>query len=275
MTPSASTRLLGIIGRGIPYTKSPKIHNALFEKNKLDFVYLKFDLEEKQLKNFLEIAWSIDAVGFNVTQPYKMKLAKLLDVKAFSPINTIFRGENCWEATSTDAIGFLEGLKRIKKEISDFDQIGWIGFGGAAVSILESVHQSSFRSEIFVRDILKVKENFGLLIKKSNSEVSELSNESLKSFVKNSTPRTLLIQATSAPLSGDNLSQFNESIIGFHGTFVDLIYENPSALYFECIRQNISCLDGEPMLIEQARASQKIWFGQALSYDEIQRLLRS
>lgn len=274
---SSSTKLTGIIGRNIHYSKSPRIHNPLFDKHNIDCVYLSFDLRAQDLQNFLDIAWSMGAIGFNVTQPYKLTMNKLLGTPHHGSVNTLFRGNTGWEATSTDAVGFLHGLRRIKKEIEDFDQIGWIGFGGAAVSIcekllsLEARHQHS----IFVRDATKTHNAFPLLLNRLGADVRKLDAPSLEKFVKESTPKTLLVQASSAPVQGDDLGIFSKCFAGYRGTFVDLIYSKPSALYFDAIRENMSCQDGEAMLIEQARESQKIWFSHSLSYEEIRKILRS
>jgi shikimate 5-dehydrogenase len=53
-----------------------------------------------------------------------------------------------------------------------------------------------------------------------------------------------------------------------------MIYSNPSKLYYAALNQDLLALDGEAMLIEQARASQKIWWGKSASYEDMVQALR-
>jgi hypothetical protein len=50
---------------------------------------------------------------------------------------------------------------------------------------------------------------------------------------------------------------------------IDIIYDQPSEIYFEAIRLGLNCLDGMPMLIEQARLSQFLWWKKSASYDDM------
>ena len=83
--------------------------------------------------------------------------------------------------------------------------------------------------------------------------------------------RKLVIQATSAPKNGDSLATYATALrhLNARDLLVDIIYDHPSEIYFEAIRQDLRCLDGMPMLIEQARLSQLKWWGKAASYEEM------
>ena len=61
---------------------------------------------------------------------------------------------------------------------------------------------------------------------------------------------------------------------GFSGFVCDLVYSNPSKIYFAALNANLNAIDGEPMLIEQARASQKLWWKKSASYEEMLLALR-
>ncbi len=49
--------------------------------------------------------------------------------------------------------------------------------------------------------------------------------------------------------------------------FVDLVYKNPSDLFYEAERRGLPCIDGLPMLVEQAVLSQKYWWGTSIDSD--------
>ena len=84
---------------------------------------------------------------------------------------------------------------------------------------------------------------------------------------------SLLVHATTAPLLGDNLSWLSDSFKAYGGVFFDLNYKHLSQLYFEAISRDLITLDGESMLIEQARASQIKWWNNALKYDELKSFI--
>ena len=91
-------------------------------------------------------------------------------------------------------------------------------------------------------------------------------------LIEQSTPRTLVVQGTSAPLKGDLLEDFSQVLGPLKGSMVDLVYGKPSALHGFAVSHQIPTQDGLPMLIEQARAAQNLWWGRAAPYAEIKEL---
>jgi shikimate 5-dehydrogenase len=65
------------------------------------------------------------------------------------------------------------------------------------------------------------------------------------------------------------LKEFTGALSEYQGSLVDLIYDKPSALYFTALHRGIKAQDGLPMLIEQARLSQKLWWGKSASYEDL------
>ena len=61
-----------------------------------------------------------------------------------------------------------------------------------------------------------------------------------------------MIQATSAPNQGNDLSFLAQGLEGFWGFFFDLIYGKTSYLFEYLQNKGIPVLDGLSMLIEQA-----------------------
>ena len=271
----ANTRALGLVGQGIGYSLSPAIHNLAIEQLGKNLVYLPFDIQERSLKPFLDFFWDAGGVGFNVTTPHKSTIARMIPGHGLSSVNTVFRGETWWEATSTDAEGFSSGLERIGWPLSEFSRIVFIGAGGAVLALVE----------YFARHALNVKEmtvlarnpqSFPMEVLKRfpQTAVHSLGLNALAHCLAGGDDATLLIQGTNGPQNGDNLAGLVPGLREFKGTFVDLVYGQPSALYFECLNRGLPTQDGEPMLIEQARASQRLWFGQTISYEAISDILK-
>jgi shikimate 5-dehydrogenase len=103
----------------------------------------------------------------------------------------------------------------------------------------------------------------------------DLEPQILREVLAHAGRHSLLIQATSAPHFGDDLSRFVVSMQRFSGGFVDLVYGADSALYRAAKNLGIRCQNGLPMLIEQARLSQECWWGRSVEYQAIEdHLLR-
>src|SRR3989338_2359487 len=65
--------ILGIIGQptlGGPFL-SPIFYNTLFQKYRLPFVYIPFDVKKESLKNLITTMRLTDVVSLNVTVPFK------------------------------------------------------------------------------------------------------------------------------------------------------------------------------------------------------------
>jgi len=267
------TKFLGIIGCGIKYTWSPRIHNSSAQTLGINNIYLPFDMPQNQLSKFLELAWDLGAVGFNVTTPHKVNVAAILKSQKQS-INTLFRGESEWQTESTDGFGFVKGLQRIQCNIEGIEKMVVLGNGGLVVAILE--HLKAFL--VHMPEIVVVRRNptKDHSLKNIHKEIKfvEFEASALKSELDSSRKETLLVQCTSAPLLGDSLAELTPALDNFKGFVCDTVYGKPSAVYSKAIALNLKAQDGESMLIEQARKSQMIWWGRCDKYDNISRAIR-
>lgn len=262
--------MLGLVGQNISYSLSPALHNYAIRKFVRDEVYLPFDIPPDGLDAFLDFFWKAGGVGFNVTTPHKRAIASKISGHQLSSVNTVWRGQTQWEAASTDGVGFANALQKLGRPLASFQNIVFIGAGGAVTALIEH-----FRSHAIGADIVHV-------LARSAAELpqfaplrqEQLSTASLRKAIEHRPADTLLIQATNAPQKGNLLEELVPALVNFRGTFVDLVYGNPSALYFEALNRGLPTQDGEPMLIEQARESQRLWWGQALTYEEMAGVLR-
>lgn len=66
------SRIFGLIGKDIQHTSSPMIHNYTAQKLGINAVYLPMDIgDAEDLNRFFDLMWNLNAIGFNVTTPYK------------------------------------------------------------------------------------------------------------------------------------------------------------------------------------------------------------
>jgi shikimate dehydrogenase len=288
------TTLMGLLGKNISYTLSPVIHNAAIAHFGLNSVYLAYSLEPEKIQAFLDLAWQLGAVGFNVTKPHKELVAKLFPKSGLSSVNTLKRGSQTWEAYSTDGEGFGRGVERMGQPLKAYRNFVVLGDGGASQAILSylvdrmaewgtSAYQSYFITVLSRKCDSIIRDNtFFAALNTQSKEGSCPFRLSFKPFqphfleetLMQNTDQTLLIQGTSAPQQGDMLDPFVPSIKYLKGAVVDILYDNPSNIYFGAMAKDIVAQDGEAMLIEQARLSQELWWGKSLTYEAIRRELK-
>lgn len=263
--------VLGIVGEKISHTLSPRIHNFSAQFLKKNVNYEIFDMGESKLSGFLDAFAAKGGVGFNVTTPHKHAVAKLVGGHDLSSINTVYRKGDQWRGTSTDMVGLEAAIKRLEYSITDFTRFVFLGNGGVVRAFLDFAKKrfKVFPQVLIVRRSAARDQEFLQEYPIAPSQLLNWDLESLSSAIANARKDTLVLQASSAPLRGDDLSYFCPAMQTFRGAFVDLVYGKPSALLRVAYVKNIPAQDGLPMLIEQARASQEFWWGTSAPYNEI------
>jgi shikimate 5-dehydrogenase len=284
-----ATRCLGLVGKDIAYTLSPAMHNRAAHALKIDQVYLPFPMSEETVKNFIEVFWQVEGVGLNITTPFKKLVADFIRAKSgpsadvASSVNTLYRqpGSSFWSAASTDGEGFSLGLMRMGLRLTDLSEIIIIGSGGATLALLEYFKKAHSRLQkiwIFRREsaegVKRDQKMHAVSAKQQQLRISPLNVAALTKALEKKGRTTLLVQATNAPLKGDDLKELVPALKDFGGCLADLVYGKPSALYFHALARDLTAQDGEAMLIEQARLSQKLWWGKAAAYEEMAAALR-
>jgi shikimate dehydrogenase len=100
-----------VLGRRIPYSRSPFIHSFLASRTGIDMEYGIYQSDDP------ESAFDQGFDGFNVTIPYKQSLLHRLSAidtiaARVGAVNTVKRGAAGWEGYNTDYSGFGALLER-------------------------------------------------------------------------------------------------------------------------------------------------------------------
>lgn len=248
---------LGILGKQIGYTQSPYIHEKLLVERNLAASYQVFDVDEVNLSECLQRCWDAGFLGLNVTRPYKNTVASLVGAEG-SSVNTLYRGVGFWRGASTDGVGFVRAVKRVSGSVAtqawSWKTVIVLGSGGVVPALL-----SCFREGQTVKILRRNGSNDEELRKLCpTAHFAELNLESLRICLL-ADPSSLIIQATSAPLHGEDLAFLAPALDVGAACVVDLVYGTPSRLYSRAKELGILCQDGLPMLEEQARESQRYW----------------
>lgn len=260
------TKIVGIFGYPLAHSLSPHLHNAAFVELELDFVYLPFWIQSKNLGLAAGAIRSLNMVGVNVTIPHKERIMAYLDevapdARMMGAVNTVLNRKGKLIGYNTDGQGFIDSLKGEGEFNPKGKRVMLLGSGGAAravssvliqegVASLTIVNRTQRRGKELVHHLKRIFKNrcaidfleFG----KRNTEGSfrEIN---------------LLINATSVGLDPEGDVLINLDLFS-PGTFIyDVVYNRKTELLEAAEERGLSCLGGLGMLIHQAALSFEIW----------------
>jgi shikimate dehydrogenase len=114
--------LVALIGSPVGQSLSPRMQNAAFAARGLDWTYVACEVAPERLEEAVRGLGALGFAGANVTAPYKLEVARLVEAEVPS-VNTLLFDPP--RGVSTDA-AILEGL--------EFERPAIIGDGGASTA---------------------------------------------------------------------------------------------------------------------------------------------
>ncbi len=241
-----------LVGKGISYTMSNKIHKLIGEINNFNIEYSIKDFDEGSFEDFFNKESYLTYNGLNITTPFKEKAfdyMHLIDenVRLLKVVNTIKVDDNFLIGYNTDYLAFKEMVKEI-----DFEnkEVYILGTGGAAKVCYQVFKEMKFKITVVSRSI-KRKKPFKKII--SYEKLNKLKNIST---IVNATPVGNLNNKGCLVDSNDK----NIDLV------IDLNY-NPKQT--ELMRLAKRSYNGLKMLILQAIYAEEIWLDRELKRDEL------
>lgn len=260
------TKIVGIFGYPLAHSLSPHLHNAAFVELGLDFVYLPFWIESKNLDLAARAIRSLNMVGVNVTIPHKEKIIAYLDevtpqARMMGAVNTVLNRKGKLIGYNTDGQGFIDSLKGEGKLDPKGKRVMLLGAGGTARAI----------SSVLIREGVT-----SLIIVNRTQRRGEELVHHLKRIFKNRCPIDLLdFKKRNLEGSLREINLFvNTTSVGMHpeedllinldlfspATFVyDVVYNRKTELLEAAEERDLPCLGGLGMLTHQAALSFEIW----------------
>ena len=125
----AETRLVALLGHPVAHSLSPRMENAAFAAAGVDWAYVACDVEPGRLEHAIRGLVALGFAGANVTAPYKLEAARLLETDLLS-VNTLVVRDGTVEGHSTDA-AILAGIPVERPVV--------VGDGGAAQAFVAAL----------------------------------------------------------------------------------------------------------------------------------------
>jgi shikimate dehydrogenase len=271
---NAATRLCAVLGLPIAHSASPAMHNAAFAALGLNWRYLAFEVEPKNLRAAIEGARAMNFAGLNLTVPHKLLAVDVVDAldasaKKWGAVNTIkFQPEGA-VGYNTDADAITQSLREDLKLELRGAKVLLLGAGGAGRTAALKLASENV-TELF-------------LVNRTQSKAEEIAGEIKKQFPSVTFavgyPKArmdLLVNATSLGLKADDASPLDErqfSLKQTHAVY-DMIYR-PAETRLLAAAKAAGCqtANGLGMLLHQGAKAFEIWTGQTAPLDVMRRAL--
>lgn len=264
-----------VIGHPLGHSMSPFIHKRLFTIRGVDADYSAIDIPPERLETDLPVLLR-EAGGINVTIPHKQAVIPYLDglrgrAELYRSVNTIKTGQEGCLGYNTDADGFLLALR--DGDITLKGRVLLLGCGGvgrtfaceAALSgckIVNAVRESDLKQADELRAYVHT------LSPKTDYDITTL-DEIGGEF-------DLLINATPVGMYPDcDAMPVKAPVLRNIAAVFDAVYNPAETLLLKSARANgAKALGGMPMLVWQAVAAHRIWFGADFDRKAVAQLIK-
>ena len=259
------TRLVTLIGNPTGHSLSPAIHNLSFQLLGIDAEYRAFDVDNDDLGEIVDELRAADHWdGGNVTMPCKQAIIEHLDeldeaAQLIGAVNVLKKVDGKIVGYNTDGLGFMVNLAKHGVNAPALD----------GVAHIDVFARAGGESCCLVRELAdRVRARISCEI-----ELHDMADATaLKACIQDA---DLLVNATPIGM-GDGCAEtpVPPDFIKPGMVVADAIYHpRETQLIIDARARGCNVVPGLGMLIEQAAASEAIWYGVQMPIDQIEREL--
>ena len=250
------------------------MHNAAFAALGLNWRYVAFEVDPKNLRAAIDGAKAMNFAGINLTVPHKLLAVDMVDeldasAKKWGAVNTILFNERGATGFNTDADAIVTSLREDLKVELRGAKVLLLGAGGAGRTAALKLAAENV-AELF-------------LVNRTTSKAEEIAVEIKKQFpsvkVTVSYPRSdvdLILNATSLGLKVDDTSPLDEKQFSLTqaAAVYDMVYRPAeTALLAAAKKSGCQTANGLGMLLHQGAKAFEIWTGKPAPLDVMRRAL--
>ena len=281
---SGHTGLLALIGSPVGHSGSPAMYNYSFQKLGLDYAYVAFDVQKKDVKAALDAMKLFNMRGMNVTMPCKVEACKYMDelspaARIIGAVNTIVNEKGKLIGHMTDGEGFVNNLRDHGVEVKG-KKITVAGGGGAATAIqvqcaLDGVREITIfnKKDAFFARTLETAEKIRKAVPGCVVKVYDI--DDIPKMTQEIRSSDIFANATIVGMKPmDDLSVVKD-LSAFHPNLVvaDAVY-NPveTKLLREAKEAGCKCVGGKGMLLWQGVSAFQLYTGEDMPVEEVKKL---
>lgn len=266
MNINPQTRCLGILGHPLGHSLSPLLHNRTLQHLNLNYVYLPFEVDLRNLKDAVASVRVLGMAGVNVTIPFKEAVIPFLD--ELSPessicqsVNVIVNRAGKLVGHNTDGAGFMQALSSYPVQNGC---AVLIGCGGASRAIACQLAGSGWERLVLLDINLRRAESLADFLRgQYNCEFKAMLmgqdrfevEAGAADLVVNCTPMGMYPHIEGSPV--DSLQTLQPGAL-----VCDIIYNPQTTRLLKMAQQaGLATVDGLSMFVNQAALSLELWLG--------------
>ena len=256
--------LAGVIGWPIAHSRSPRLHGFWLERYRIDGVYIPMAVPAAAVERAVRALPLLGFRGFNVTAPHKETLLGICDrldetAGRVGAVNTVvIDADGRLHGSNTDAYGFMENVadQQPAHDITAGPAL-LIGAGGAARAVAVALLDAGVPGLRIVNRSLDRAEKLGLDLDDRRVSVAD----------RDDWPGRLggvatLVNTTSLGMRGAPPLAIDLSALDPAALVSDIVYTPlETELLGQARARGNPTVDGIGMLLHQARAGFRQWFG--------------
>jgi 3-dehydroquinate dehydratase/shikimate dehydrogenase len=273
------TRVFGVVGDPVGHSFSPLLHNHLFQRLKVNAIYLPLRVPRGQLPQSVEAYDHIPVEGYSVTIPHKEAAAQLAHEREFNvetthAANTLVRQPaGHFLAANTDYAAAVDSLKAHLAEkakdgpVTQLNQlvILILGAGGAARAIAHALHREGAQLTIT-----------GRTYDRAHALAEEVSCKALDWHARHSVYFDVLINCTPVGMHPNvDEAPIHFSVLKPGVTVFDTIYTPETTLLIrEAKIRGCEVITGVDMFVRQAARQFELFTGLDAPLDLMRDIMR-
>jgi shikimate dehydrogenase len=270
------TKLVVLLGSPLGHTLSPAMHNRLFEKLGLDYLYLPVEVSADFLSTVFAGLRRMNVVGYNVTIPHKLAIIDLLDrldplADLIGAVNTICIEDGCSVGYNTDGEGFIKHLETTLATTIENKKLFILGSGGASRGVSMTM-ASSGAAKIFLCNRTASKaEALATEINAKIRPCAEVIPQTSGEVEKALAECDILVNATSVGMQPhDDGLPIDVDLLRPDLAVADLVYSPlMTRLLTAARKRGCPVVTGDGMLVHQGALGFKMWTGVEPVIDEM------
>jgi len=258
-----------LIGDPVGHSLSPLIHNAGFRALGINFVYLAFQVKDRDFENAIKGMKAFNFQGASITIPHKVRAVEHMDsldpvARKIGSINTIVNQNGKLKGFNSDGMGALKALHDHRVDLNG-KSILVLGAGGVARAISFSLTMSSQLKELYIGGIIKEEINSLVNDLRGVTEAPIQGEVIGGSAFWGKIPKfDILINCTPTGMYPDtDKSPVPDGFLGKEPLVFDVVYNPPKTrLIKEAERIGCDTISGMEMFINQAVVQFEYWTGE-------------
>jgi 3-dehydroquinate dehydratase/shikimate dehydrogenase len=261
------TRVFGVLGDPVGHSLSPLLHNHVYQRLKVNAVYLPFRVPRGQLQQAVQAYDHVPVDGYSVTIPHKEAAAQLAaekepNVYTTKAANTLVRrADGSFEAANTDYTAAVDSLKEHLAEKGketgqsvELNQLAVLilGAGGAARAVAHALHREGAHLTITSRTF-----------ERSHALAEEVQCKAIDWHARHSVLFDVLINCTPVGMHPNvDESPVHVSVLKPNVTVFDTIYTPETTLLIrEAKARGCHIITGVDMFVRQAARQIELFTG--------------